>query len=270
MVVYLTKFRRDIYLKATHWNERLVAAGQLLTTLKKYSDRRMARPRTERDGGVDRHTEEHIQKAIKRLLEIKRIGRPEDGELDELQDRAEVAQAMDEMLDQVEVTGEVMFALDNIVDKVEEHYEVYRTVEDMVELIDRRSEVEGLLEAMIGATEQRVAADDAAQAAAIAANLASENPKPRPVSELRRLFAGAGTTPSIARTGGATGVGAAGAAMAPSTRALSHHPAGASGGLGSSASSRGLQRTGYGYGSGPPSGTFGYFGGRREVSTAAS
>lgn len=145
---------------------------------------------------------------------------------------------------------------------IPEHHEVYRTVEDMVELIERRSEVEDLLEAMVRATEERVAADDAAEAAAIAANLASESPRPRPVSELRRLFAGAGAAP---RTASVTG-----AASVPSTRALPQAGASAGGVVGIATSRSTLLRSGYGSGSGPPSGTFGYFRGKRAGSTAAS
>lgn len=52
---------------------RLVAAGQLLTALKKVSDRRISRSRSGRGGGMDRHTEEHIQKAIQRLQQV-RVG----------------------------------------------------------------------------------------------------------------------------------------------------------------------------------------------------
>ena len=50
---------------------RLVAAGQLLTALKKVSDRRISRSRSGRGGGMDRHTEEHIQKAIQRLQQVR-------------------------------------------------------------------------------------------------------------------------------------------------------------------------------------------------------
>lgn len=47
-----------------------MAAGQLLTALKKVSERRISRSRSGRGGGMDRHTEEHIQKAIKRLQQV--------------------------------------------------------------------------------------------------------------------------------------------------------------------------------------------------------
>lgn len=53
--------------------DRLVAAGQLLTALKKVSERRISRSRSGRGGGGnDRHTEErHIQKAVQNLQQVK-------------------------------------------------------------------------------------------------------------------------------------------------------------------------------------------------------
>lgn len=47
-----------------------MATGQLLTTLKKVSDKRVSRSRGSRDSGPDRHAEELIQKAINRLHKV--------------------------------------------------------------------------------------------------------------------------------------------------------------------------------------------------------
>lgn len=47
-----------------------MAIGHLLTTLKKVSDRRLSRSRSGRDGGLDRHTQDLIQKAINRLQQV--------------------------------------------------------------------------------------------------------------------------------------------------------------------------------------------------------
>eukprot|EP00903_Cladosiphon_okamuranus_P005970 g5894.t1 len=183
MLIYLTQFRRSVYWKASHWNDRLVAAGQLLTALKKVSERRISRSLSGRIGGSnDRHTEErHIQKAVQNLKQVK-VGPPFKPFWDEF----DVEQAMDAMIDHVELTCEVSFALDGIIDKVEEHYEVFRAVEDLADTVDRRVEVETLLDDLVRETEERAAAD-AAAAAAAAEELAAQTR--RPVSELRMLFA---------------------------------------------------------------------------------
>lgn len=50
---------------------RLVATGQLLMALKKVSERRLSRSRSGRGGNIDRHSEDHIQKAIERLQQVR-------------------------------------------------------------------------------------------------------------------------------------------------------------------------------------------------------
>lgn len=49
----------------------LMATGHLLTVLKKASDRMLSRARSGRHSGLDRHTEDSIQKGRKRLQQVR-------------------------------------------------------------------------------------------------------------------------------------------------------------------------------------------------------
>ncbi|CAM9796619.1 unnamed protein product [Discosporangium mesarthrocarpum] len=83
VMVFMSRFKREVYWKATHWNERMMAVGQLLTALKKVSERQRSAAMKGGDGGgekgraiLDRNSEEYIQRAINHLNQVRMVNAP--------------------------------------------------------------------------------------------------------------------------------------------------------------------------------------------------